>query len=293
METQNQIPKKINEKIVKTYAEDMAEVIESNREGLVKKLIHEDELREAEKRSQSPENTKNKIFAFLGSLLILATFAIFGFVILKQREEIVTIKKPFTSIIFTNKNIFMEVSGLSKDQILNAINNLRSGLQSLKTGEVEGVYLTENKKVIGLHRFLTLTKSNLVLPGLLPGNTETVSDTFLMGFVKAETTDDFFILIKVRSMADIFGNLRSWENKMFSDLHDLFDITLNSSNGYLLTKDFKDGWVANKNARILEDQNSKTVMLYTFADDHSIIIANTDTATKAILGRVFSGTKTK
>ena len=50
-----------------------------------------------------------------------------------------------------------------------------------------------------------------------------------------------------------FGQMRNWENKMFSDLHDIFGIPLSLDTGYLLTKNFEDGIIQNKNARILRD----------------------------------------
>ena len=60
--------KKIENKIVETYADDMAKVLESDTGGLVKKIIHGEEEHEAEKRNFSPESQRNKIFMALGAL---------------------------------------------------------------------------------------------------------------------------------------------------------------------------------------------------------------------------------
>ena len=52
---------KTNHGVVETYAEDMAKVIEDDKSGLVKKIIHGAEEHEIEKINLSPESKKNKL----------------------------------------------------------------------------------------------------------------------------------------------------------------------------------------------------------------------------------------
>jgi hypothetical protein len=103
---------------------------------------------------------------------------------------------------------------------------------------------------------------------------------------------DFFILLKVRSTADIFNALRAWEGKMFFDLHGFLGINISSDTNYLLTKEFQDGIVENKNARILYDKMSKIVLMYIFADDNSVIITNAQNSAREIMLRL-AGSQTK
>ena len=93
---------------------------------------------------------------------------------------------------------------------------------------------------------------------------------------------------------------------MFSDLHGFFGVDISPETSYLLTKNFEDGIVGNKNARILyrtseEGEGSapsslptanKIVMMYVFADDTSVVIANTDKAAREIMLRL-AGSDTK
>jgi hypothetical protein len=166
----------------------------------------------------------------------------------------------------------------------------------VKNGGVEGIYLTENKQPsvgIGLRRFIALIKSSFV-PG---DNMFFVSDNFLMGVVngKADTIrvsgDGFFILIKIRAAADIFDALREWEGKMFFDLSGFLGVSLSSDTNYLFTKDFEDGIINNKNARILYDKDGKIVLMYIFADDNSVIITNSQFAAREIMLRLASSKK--
>lgn len=96
------------------------------------------------------------------------------------------------------------------------------------------------------------------------------------------------MLIKVRSMLDAFGSMRAWEEKMFSDLHGFFGITVETANKYLLTKPFDDVVIENKNARVLYDNEGNTVFLYVFADDASIVITDGREAVEELILRLGS-----
>ena len=260
----------VNTKIIETYADDMARVIEDDKDGLIKKIIHQDEEREAEKKEKSPEAKKNKIFVVVGIVLIASTLAIFSIAISKQKPRTVAIAPQATPLIFTDKSIFLEVAEFSKEKISEALAT-ETKRADIKTGELEGAYLTEGNKVIGLKRFLEITKSNYVVPTSLATGEPTVSDNFLLGVVDNGTGREFFILLKTKSMTDIFASLKTWENKMFSDLYKIFGEDISNNAGYLLTKNFTDGLVGNKNARILYKDNEEIALMYVYVNDNSVV----------------------
>ncbi|MES3032055.1 MAG: hypothetical protein V4699_02305 [Patescibacteria group bacterium] len=267
-------------KIVETYAEDMAKVIENDQSGLIKKIIHSEEEHEKEKRDMSPESKKNRFFMFTSLVFILISLATLIFFFLKKENNTVPIEQQFTPIIFNDQSTFLEVAGLKKEEIAQTVLNAIDAT-SLKSGSVVGIYLTEDKKIVGLRRFLSLVKSALVLNE----NTLFISDNFLLGAVNGPTKD-FFMILRVRGVSDIFDSLRIWENKMFSDLHAFFGVGVTAETKYLLTADFEDGVVENKNARILHDKDGKIVMMYVFADENSVIITNTESAAHEVVLRL-------
>lgn len=284
-------------KIVQTYAEDMARVIGDNTQGLVKKIIHGEEEHEEEKKNLSPTSKKNKVFMLVGSLLLfLSLVTLAYFIFFKKDASTVSVEQQFVPIIFTDKNSFLEVSGFNKDEITQTVFNQVSNTK-VKIGGIEGVYLTENKQIVGLRKFISFIKSTFSPDA----NSLLVSDNFLMGVVNdpiedvssatVSTTKDFFILIKIRSIADIFDTMRAWENKMFYDLHGFFGINISSSTNYLLTKDFENNVIENKNARILYDKDGQIVLSYLFADDNSLIITDSPQATHEIMLRLASAKK--
>jgi hypothetical protein len=281
---------KIKHKIIQTYAGDMAEVIEGNQEkGIIKKIIHEEEEYEKKKRDLSPESKKNKFFMFVGIFLIVLASITLSFFLFKKNINTVEVEKQFVPLIFNDQSIYLEVSGFSKDEIAQTVLN-EVNTTKVKVGGVEGIYLTENKQPIGLRKFISLIKGNFI-PGR---STLFVDDNFLMGAVltglksTSPTAGDFFILLKVRSIADVFNSMRAWEEKMFSDLHGFLGINLSSDTNYLLTKNFEDGIIENKNARILYDTNGNIIVAYIFADDNSVVITSTSTAAHEITLRLTS-----
>jgi hypothetical protein len=280
-------------KIVQTYAEDMAKVIEDDTQGLIKKMIHGEEEREIEKKNLSPESQKNKLFMLVSILLLAMALGVVSFfVFIKEDINTVVVEKQFVPIIFNDKSTFFEVFGLKKEEIIQTVLNQVNDT-SVKIGGVDGIYLTENKQIIGLRRFITLIKSSFV-PG---DDTLLVKDNFLMGSflsglkATSPTAGDFFILLKVRSTLDVFNTLRTWEEKMLTDLHGFLGINLSSETNYLFKKDFDDGIIENKNARILYDKEGKIVLMYIFADENSVIITNSQPATHEIILRLASSEK--
>jgi len=273
-------------KFIETYAEDMAHVIESDQGGLVKRIIEAEETKEAEKKNLSPESSKNRFYLSSGIGMVVLAFIVFLFFSLNSRNKAVPPGTQFTPIVYNDKSFFIETYELGKPEVVASIlSEVRD--TDLKPGGVEGIYLTANNQVLGLRSFLSLTKSSFVAPG-----TEVLYENFMIGLSNREAKPaspsgrDLFILLKVRSFQDVFESLRAWEDKMFFDLHGLFNIGVNKDTNYLLTKDFENGVIENKNARILYDKNKEIILMYVFADETSVIIARKVGAVREVISRL-------
>ena len=68
-------------------------------------------------------------------------------------------------------------------------------------------------------------------------------------------------------------------------------IDLSAETNYLFTKDFEDGIIENKNARILHNKDGGIVLMYIFADENSVIITSSQPATHEIILRLASAEK--
>ncbi|MEI7709507.1 MAG: hypothetical protein WCI76_02220 [bacterium] len=277
-------------KLVETYAEDIAKVIQDDRNGLIKKIIHDDERKELDKKNASPESIKNKIFLTLSFAFILVGFGVLLYFFSRKDAPTVPISAQVTPLVFLDKSSFVEVKDLTKDEVENTIFNASSNTL-VKEGGVEGVYPTLNKNVVSLREFINLIKGSFT-SDVLSNSTLTVEDHFLMGVVNSgsdtaqSSGKDFFMLFKVSSVIDTFNSFRTWESKMLFDLQGLFGFVVTPDNKYLFNTAFQDGVVENKNARILYDHNHNIILMYIFADDNSVIITNTENAAKEIMLRL-------
>jgi len=90
----------------------------------------------------------------------------------------------------------------------------------------------------------------------------------------------------------MFEDMQAWEEEMFAELHQFFGIEISPETGYLLTKDFSQGVVHNKDARILYFDEGGIAMMYIYADEESAVITNSEEAIKEIILRL-SGSRIK
>ncbi len=274
----------IKNKAVQTYAEDMAEFIADGSGGLIKNIIHEEEQREKEKELTSPETTRNKMFAVFGSFFLLLSVGLVGYFLITSKADTVEVQAPFTSIIFNDATGFIEVAELDKDQIVASIRK-EVETKEVKIGGLEGIYLTLENNIIGLRRTLALMESSLNIAG-----NDFVDDNFLLGFVNGVDGRDAFMLLQMRSFTDIFEAMRAWEGKMFQELHGLFGITLSPETAPLLTKDFENGIIQNKNARILyqtdAEGKNRIALMYVFVDDTHLLITRNESTVREIITRL-------
>jgi hypothetical protein len=228
---------------------------------------------------------------------MLLAFGILSFLISKKSTNTVPIQPQVTPLIFTDQSVSLEISGFTKDAITQAVLG-QVQFPKVNLGQVEGIYLTENKQSIGLRTLMSLIQASFVAGD----DTTLVSDNFLMGMVDSPTTSTtttapasnptgFFILLKMRSTADIFDSMRTWEKTMLTDLHGFIGIPLTSDTNYLFTQGFTDGIVQNKNARILYDKNGNIVLMYVFADNNSVVITDSQAAAAEVMLRLTNQTQ--
>jgi hypothetical protein len=292
-ENKPQSPGKGPQKVIETYVGDMVDVIEGSTGGQVKKIIHGEEAREVEKKEQSPESKKNKLFMALGTLLAMVSLGLLFFLLFSNTVKTVEVEKPYIPIILTDRNTLLEVKSLTKNEITDKIYKAEIN-SSVKPGEVEAIFPVENQNLIGLRHFLALIEAHFS-----PGGANTfIGDNFLLGVVKIDPSTDFsvlrpgngfFFIMRMRAMPDIFNSLRAWEEFMLSDLHSFAGINITRDTNYLFSKNFEDGIVENKNARILYDNEGSAILMYVFANDNTVIITNNLKAAHEVMLRLSAG----
>ncbi|MFH1608625.1 MAG: hypothetical protein ABH951_01240 [Patescibacteria group bacterium] len=274
---------------VETFADDMAKAIESGQGSVIKQIIKEQERKEDLKEGLSVEDKKNTTYIILGVLMVIFAFVIFV-VILAFKDKVFTstIEPKFTPIIFLDKTNIIDASGMTKENLANAVFGKINTVE-IAVGDVEGIYLTNNKKPVGFREFAGFIRSNMTAD---KEKIAFLSDNFLIGINSnagsnlTEPSKNLFFLLQMRSISDIFLVMKEWENKMFLDLHGFFGLSINTDTNYLLTKDFEDGIVQNKNARILRDNEGNIVLMYVYVTNTSVLITNSEDTSREIITRL-------
>ncbi|MDQ3245165.1 MAG: hypothetical protein M3P22_02375 [bacterium] len=272
---------------IETLSNDILNMVERYDAGVVHSIIKDEEEREMLRTNFSPTSKRNKTFIILGILFILLAIALlYLFFYFQNKKQIVEVTTPFKPLIYTDQYQLVPIDKLNTQEFKNSILHSVGNSDFLKD-ELVAFYLTENQKTINTMRFFALLESNL--------DTETIAHfnpSFMLGTVE-DLNKSIFILWKVDNFAGVFVGLQNWENKMFYDLHYLFNITLDKDNSYLLTKSFEDGVIQNKNARILYDNKGRIVMAYIFLDDTSILLTNNNNTAKEVLLRFYASSLKK
>ncbi|MFM7088800.1 MAG: hypothetical protein ACKOW9_04720 [Candidatus Paceibacterota bacterium] len=268
-------------KVVHTFSDDMVGALGENQSGSLRSLIEAEEAREKEREALSPNTPENKMFIIISTLLLIFSFAGLVYVVWQRGDEVTTRESQVRSLIFVDRTQFLPIDNQNTEK---SISTLRSAmaLSTVKQGGIEAYYLTRAKKVLGLDTFAAITL------GSAPKDILDLTDNFLIGSARLSKNEPF-ILLRVRSFQDVFPEMILWEDKLFYDVHDLFGMPLGKENNYLLNKKFEDGFVQNKNARILYRDNGIPALMYIYADDTSVIITSSEQAASEVMRRLSTG----
>lgn len=275
---------------LETYATDMVDAFQSGEPGLIKKMIHSQEQEELEKKKESRESGKNRLFAIFGAMfIVIALSVVVALYMFREEVEVVYVAPPVTPLILTDRNDSLDVTEMDRVSVLSA---LRPALENfdLAKGKIKSVFLNEDNQPVNFSRFIALTESSFPLE-----QATVVYPNFMLGSLGVSSPSDdavvgrAFILLRTQSFVDVFTPMRTWERKMFFDLSPIFGILTTPDNEALITKDFEDGFVLNKNARMLIDNTGNVILMYVFLDDNFVLITNSKETVREVLIRLSLG----
>lgn len=264
-----------------TLNQDIEYAAEAGTPGTIKAIIDAEEGREKEKEKFSLSYSVNQLYMIFGFLaLLLSAFLVYYFVFFMTKDNIQnsSVSQSFKNIFLVDKTVNLEIGNLTKTKILkNLYDEIEKTL--LKENQIQSFYLAGNDQKLSLSSFLEKIEANISLP-----EGDIFNQEFMYGVFVGEGNHPF-LLFKIKSMNEAFTTMRNWENKMLYDLGQIFGYEISSSTQYLLTKDFIDEIIQNKNARVLRDEFGSMVLFYVYLDDNTILITDDDTVVGEIIKR--------
>jgi hypothetical protein len=93
------------------------------------------------------------------------------------------------------------------------------------------------------------------------------------------------MLLNTSDYDNMYAGLLEWEKKMVDDFFTMFDISVSGERAYLLAKPFQDTTIRNIDVRTLLDKDGKTILLYGFVNQNTVIITTTQETFAEIMTR--------
>jgi hypothetical protein len=278
-------------KQIRTFQGDVASTIGKQKESLVSIQYAEKSKTEALNQRQAVESSGSEsksetikiISLILGTFILLAGATAGGWYVFKvystQKTEPV-IYVPVNRLISTAKTIDIDATSLSRSGIMN----LTAQEEEVRTPAGEVTHLN-----IPLSTREFFEKLEIRPPGNL---VRAFDDIFMLGILGGERSS-VFVIIKLLSFENAFAGSLAWEERMIEDIGPLF-ATRSTSRNIASGSRFEDVITRNKDARVLYspvDEESglrETLLLYSFFDNNTLIITDSEESLRTLLGLLSS-----
>jgi hypothetical protein len=266
-------------KSLRTYQGDVENAISQNKFSTTSIFLAEQKRKGAGLLNlDTPKNSdaKNKFFILVGGImLILGVITVGAVFYIKSKEEVITIQKTKTLIGFSVEKT-IQTNNSTKEKLVTEILAEKKSFNL----PVNSVLYLNTINISGSSE----TAENLLLlmaPRIPPSLARSFDGEYMLGIYSFDTNEPFIIL-KTEDFASSFSGMLKWEKDMFYDFDKLFSISQNTASS---TKQFKDETLRNKDLRILQDNNNKTVLLYSFINKNTLVITTNENILNAIIGK--------
>ncbi|PCI20490.1 hypothetical protein COB64_02105 [Candidatus Wolfebacteria bacterium] len=267
-----------------TLASDTAHVLQEggSKGAFIKKTIQNERRKEKEVAARSLTSKKNKFFLIGGTVFsVVAIIIIFVFIVPKKMTTVLP-QLFFPTLLFSEQHKQIDITKTSPHKLIGTI---RSEVKNAKlgVGDIKNIIFTQaddsGRRLVGVQEFLTSIEASI--PSfLLSSLTEFMVGTYSSGINQP------FIILRSSSPFRVYEGMSEWEDKLFTDFHQIFDLPTSGENKALFDKDFEEALIDNNNARVLRDSTGTIVLLYTFVDDTTIVISRNELLLGDVLDRL-------
>ena len=221
-------------KPLRTYKEDLANVMGTRKGSLVGMAAAESERRyskDGSKPESSPSKASKKDFRKRVGVIILSTLLIvlgIGSVFYfygKSNIDTTTLGSKIPTIIFADNDLEFNVTDLSRRQTINELTAIRNRTK-LSLGRIENIFLTESfvdeeglekRTLISANNFLNLIDVQIPTSFL-----RSLARDFMIG-VHVFDGNQPFIILKTNFYENAFVGMLEWERYIKQDLSPFFD----------------------------------------------------------------------
>lgn len=261
---------------LKTYRGDAEEAIQRQKESIASMALREQKKRAEEKMSETPPaiNPENQKRILVIAAITIGVLAVGGgiFALIRYGNFSFTTAKPGDTVVIKNNTVTPSlISSRYEREVDVAVNNSKSVLAGIvaeeagkeqEAGAITNVFLVSGKNIVSAGTLLSAFFADA--PDAIK---RSLDDTFMLG-VYYDTTKKgrAFLIFKTNSFETSFAGMLAWEKTLPQDL----GLLIGAQEG---TGGFKDLVMRNKDTRALLDRGREPVLLYSFVDRNTILVA--------------------
>jgi hypothetical protein len=267
---------------MRTFEGDIAERVRQKDTSVASIALAEQQRKETGVKIKKQQKKQSTVSGILALVLLVSGIILF-FVALSARQQgsvIVQFSPSSNSIIFSNDQIPFDASGLSRSRFISSMLNLygtvsREGVTNLVPFTISG----QNASRLTAFDFANLLSRNL------PENFRQVfTDEFMHGVFVQNSQQYVFTIFRISDISFARTLMREWEDFLLEDMQNVYNIGP-ISDSLLYSKSFESEIILNKESRILKDDNQRTVIVYTFLDNATIVITTNRDALREVHNR--------
>ena len=283
---------------LRTYQGDIAEFIQSKDRSIADIALQNKEKKEkieeghAESRrnflaAETPipkvrkDKTTNFLIYILGGVLLVGALSVFSYIIYVHfKNQPVEVNISDNAILRSNRSISIDLDTFSEDNFYAAIAEARTSGNYTKG--ISGIDVRSKTSKLAITPQDFIDKMGWSMPGALA---RSISDQFLAGLYGDGKGAEFFIIFKVDDYGIAFRDMLSWENEMPKDFSEIIKLNPASTTDY----QFKDVIVKNKDAREFSGASGKALLIYTFINQNTILITESEGAMTNLINSLIVG----
>ncbi len=297
-------PKIILQKAIRTYESDVADAIANKKTSSISMAVAENQ-RKIENNTLSdtpnsvqPSNLNRKILMSLISIVIIIAGLGGGYYLYSKSP--LAISSPviqntkIPSIINPNIQKILAVNNLTGNQLIKSIS---TALQNEKTGSdsINELILTQiiGSTTLRVSSANLIEKLNLKIPDIL---VRTLNNSWMLGVYGSNEQNLPFIIVKNDFFQNAYAGMLNWESSMPDELADLLNYrnrpnpTENSSSSissfFTIRGKFEDRTILNRDVREFINNNGELLVLYSFIDKDTLLIATSEITLKGLIGKI-------
>lgn len=273
---------------LKTYRGDTEEAIQRQKESIASIALTEQKKRAAEKKSQTPSliNQGNQRRIIVTTVIAFGVLALGsgGFYLIRSGNfSFITTTKPTTTVVVkTNPKTPAIISPRYEREVAVEESTSKNTVAKIVAEEIEkaqevgtitNIFFTQARsqplKNIPLGK--EVVPAGVLVSKFFADAPETLKRSFDDDFMLGVYYDNLqkghaFIIFKTGSFETSFAGMLSWEKTLLQDL----GLLIGSKEGVGM---FKDLVMKNKDTRSLLDRGGEPVLIYSFIDRNTILVA--------------------